>query len=138
VPAVIADKFVGHFNTLIFFAAAAGVVIYGWIGVTDVAEFYVFSIIYGFCANAVQTLFPTTTSKLVIHETKMGVRVGMISSIASLACLAGPPIAGALIDINDGKFLYAQLFGGTTMLLGTGILLFAKAQPFWQPHTRDE
>ena len=126
IPALLSDKFFGPFNTLIPLVAGVGIMIFGWIGVTDTATFYAFSITYGFCANGVQTLFPATISSLVTDITKMGTWVGMVFSIISLACLAGPPIAGALIDINGGKFLYAQLFGGSTIMLGTGILVLAR------------
>lgn len=48
----------------------------------------------------------------------MGVRIGMVFTIISFACLTGPPIAGALIDARNGDFLYAQIFGGTVMVSG--------------------
>lgn len=56
----------------------------------------------------------------------MGVRVGMVFTIVSVACLTGPPIAGALIDLRGGDFLYAQIFGGTTVLLGGAVLVAAR------------
>ncbi len=56
----------------------------------------------------------------------MGVRVGMVFTIGSLACLTGAPIAGALIDFDTGKYEYAQIFGGTTVIVGTLTLLAAR------------
>lgn len=56
----------------------------------------------------------------------MGVRVGMVFTIISVASLTGPPIAGALIQAQRGLFLGAQLFGGTTAVLGTAVLVFAR------------
>ncbi len=85
-----------------------------------------FVIVYGICANAVQTLFPSTLSSLTSDLTKMGTRVGMVFTIVSAACLTGPPIAGALIDLKSGDFLYAQIFGGVTVLLGASTLLAAR------------
>jgi hypothetical protein len=39
-------------------------------------------------------------------------------SIVSIACLTGPPIAGALIDAAGGRYLYMQVWSGAVMLLG--------------------
>jgi MFS family permease len=126
IPAVIADKLFGSFNTLIPFMAGISVMMFGWIGISDVKGFYAFVVIYGICANAVQTLFPSTLSKLTTDMSKIGIRTGMIFSIISIACLTGPPIAGALIELGGGRFLFAQIFGGITVLLGTSILLLAR------------
>ena len=51
----------------------------------------------------------------------------MIFTILAVCTLTGAPIAGALIDAEGGSFLAVQLFGGTSMLLGTGILIAARA-----------
>lgn len=53
----------------------------------------------------------------------MGTRVGMSFTILSFACLSGPPSAGALIGRGGGDYLYAQVFGGTTVVLGGVVLL---------------
>lgn len=57
----------------------------------------------------------------------MGSRVGIILTILAFCTLTGAPIAGALIDAEGGSFLAVQLFGGTSMLLGTAILIAARA-----------
>lgn len=79
------------------------------------------------CANAVQTLLASTVSKMTTDMSKIGVRTGMVFSIISIACLTGPPIAGGLIQTGNGSFLYAQIFGGTTVFVGTGFLVLARA-----------
>ena len=56
----------------------------------------------------------------------MGTRVGMGFTIISFACLTGPPIAGALIQVKGGQFLAAQIFGGVTIVVGTSILFLAR------------
>ncbi|KAI4211284.1 MAG: hypothetical protein LQ351_005968 [Letrouitia transgressa] len=126
IPALLADRFFGPFNTLLPCVFFSGIMLLFWIGVRDVTGLFIFTAIYGFWANAVQTLFPSTLSSLTTDLTKMGVRVGMVFTIVSIACLTGPPIAGALMQADGGKFLYAQLFGGTTMLSGTAVLTVAR------------
>ena len=100
--------------------------LYSWMAVSSLSGFTAFVILYGICANAVQTLFPSTLSSLTTDLTKMGTRIGMVFSIGSIACLTGTPIAGALISLDDGGYRFAQIFAGTTVVLGAGILLAAR------------
>lgn len=57
---------------------------------------------------------------------KIGTRVGMALSILAFAALCGPPVAGRLIDIHGGNFLYAQMFGGTVTVVGSAFLVAAR------------
>lgn len=49
---------------------------------------------------------------------KTGTRLGMILSVVGVASLTGPAIEGALIQEDDGVYLYAQLFSATATLIG--------------------
>ena len=118
IPAFLADKYFGAFNVLIPFVAGGAVMLYAWAGVNQTGSFYAFVTLYGICANAVQTLFPSTLSLLTTDLSKMASRVGMVFAVASLACLTGPPLAGRLIDMGHGSYLYAQMFGGSSMTVG--------------------
>lgn len=126
IPALLADRYFGPFNTLIPAVFLSGLLLFIWIAVSTYNGLIAFVIVYGFWANAVQTLFPSTLSSLTTDMSKMGTRIGMNFTIVSIACLTGPPIAGALIQVGKGKFLYAQLFGGTTMFVGTAVLGLAR------------
>jgi hypothetical protein len=122
IPALLSDRYFGPYNTLLPCVLLSGILLYVWIAVDTSPSLFGFTAVYGFWANAVQTLFPSTLSSLTTDLSKMGVRVGMVFSIISFSCLTGPPIAGALIQKSNGSFLWAQVFGGTTVLLGTGVL----------------
>jgi len=126
IPALLADVYFGPFNTLLPFVFCASIMLYSWLAVSNLGGFTAFVILYGLCSNAVQTLFPSTLSSLTKDLTKMGVRVGMVFTIGSIACLTGPPIAGALIARADGSYRFAQIFGGTTVMLGAVTLLAAR------------
>jgi len=74
-------------------------------------------------AAALQSLFPSTHSTLTADLTKMGVRMAMVFTVVSFACLIGSPIAGALVQQGDDSFLYMQSFGASTLLAGSLTLL---------------
>ncbi|KAI2464695.1 MFS monocarboxylate transporter-like protein [Annulohypoxylon bovei var. microspora] len=133
VPAYLADRWFGTFSTLLPFSFGVGLTLVMWSQVHTKVGFYVFVVIYGVCANAVQTLFPSTLSQLTTDPSKMGQRVGMALAVGSLACLTGPPLAGALIGIGNGSYLYAQLFGGCSVIIGFLFLTAAR----WS-HLREE
>ena len=50
----------------------------------------------------------------------------MCFSIISFACLTGSPLAGVLIEKDNGGFLYAQAFGGSACAGGAFFLIAAQ------------
>lgn len=125
-PALVAQRFFGIFNTLNFFVCSAGIILFTWMAVQTSDGFIAFLVVYGICANAVQTLFPSTLAGLTTDMSKMGVRSGMVFTIGSVACLTSAPIAGALISLEQGGYRGTQVFSGATMLLGSAFLISAR------------
>lgn len=101
--------------------------LYGWTGVRDQTGMYVYSVLYGFFAGSSQGIYGPAVASLTKDPSKIGTRFGMVSSIMSLAVLAGPPTAGALIDVSGGKYVWAQVWGGSSMLLGAAMVAAARA-----------
>ncbi|KAI1826661.1 MFS monocarboxylate transporter-like protein [Xylaria intraflava] len=118
IPAFIADRYFGPFNTMLPFVVGASILLLAWMSVKTTASFYAWVALYGICANAVQTLFPSTLSSLVTDLSKTGQRVGMVFSVGSLACLTGPPLAGVLIGVGNGSYTYLQIYGGVSVFVG--------------------
>lgn len=50
----------------------------------------------------------------------------MVFTIVSFAVLTGPPIAGELVQRNNGRYEYAQIFAGVSILIGGGFLTAAR------------
>ncbi|KAK0609075.1 Aspyridones efflux protein apdF [Lasiodiplodia hormozganensis] len=121
----VADR-LGTVNTLIPAVFFAGVLFFCWIAVGSVGGLYAFCVVYGFFGGGIQSLFPAACASLTTDLEKMGVRTGMCFSVVSIACLTGPPIAGALIQRHDGGYLYAQVFGGAALMGGTLTLVAAR------------
>ena len=121
-----ADRLLGPVNTLTPVAFICGVLLYCWAAVTSIGSLFTFCVIYGFFAAGIQSLFPAACASLTSDLSKMGVRTGMCFSVVSIACLTGPPIAGALIQRDNGRFLFAQAFGGSAFIGGSLTLIAAR------------
>ncbi|PGH10671.1 hypothetical protein AJ80_07427 [Polytolypa hystricis UAMH7299] len=126
IPSVISDYYTGPFNALIPFAFGTGIVSFIWIAIDGVGGLYAFAVLYGFFGAGIQALFPVTAASLTTDMKKIGVRFGMLLSIVSFASLTGAPIAGALIQLKDGDYMYAQIFAGLSTMVGTTILVMAR------------
>jgi MFS family permease len=123
---LVADRLLGPVNTLAPVTFLSGILLYCWIAVGSLEYLFAFCIIYGFLASGVQCLFSSACASLTTDLKKMGVRTGMCFTFISFACLTGPPIAGALIQVDNGGFLYAQIFGGSAFMGGSLTLLAAR------------
>jgi predicted MFS family arabinose efflux permease len=126
IPNLMSDLWVGPLNMLIPLSLASAILAYAWAGVNNVAGLYVFAVIYGTFTAGVQGLFPVTLSSLTADLGKLGVRMGMVLSILSICVLTGNPIAGALIQAENGGYLYMQMFMGSSMIAGTLALAGAR------------
>lgn len=125
-PAYVADHYSGPLNMLIPAAFGSSLLIYCWAAITSRGGLTAFAVVYGLCASAIQALFPATLSSLTTDLKRTGVKMGMVFSVVSFACLTGPPLAGALIQRDTGDYLYAQIFAGTSLLCGCLTLVAAR------------
>ena len=75
---------------------------------------------------AAQGMMPPSLGSLTSDLSKMGVRIGMVFSILGFAILIGNPLAGALISVDGGKYLYAQMYAGSALVLGVVFLAAAR------------
>ena len=124
----IADKFLGPLHALILAVLCTSVMFYTWIAVRDLPGLFVFCCLYGSFAAAVQALFPASCASLTEDVGKMGARTGMAFAVVSVATLTGPPLGGALVqamEARGGGYLYAQVFGGSVLVIGAGLLVLS-------------
>ncbi|KAK3672130.1 hypothetical protein LTR78_007883 [Recurvomyces mirabilis] len=122
-PNYFADR-LGPLNVLLPWVFLCSIMMFAWIGVKTPATLYVFAAIYGAGSAGIQSVWPATLASLTEDLSKAGIRMGMGFSLVSFACLTGPPLAGALIQMRDGDYLYALIWAGTSFLMG-GVLLVA-------------
>ena len=86
----------------------------------------VFAVLYGICASGMLSLFPAAATSLTEDLSKAGVRLGMIMSCVSFACLTGPPIGGWLLQAREGSYIGAQAFFGSVVAAAVGFLIGAR------------
>ncbi|KAL9131269.1 MAG: hypothetical protein Q9217_000756 [Psora testacea] len=133
IPAYFADRYFGPLNTLIPFAFITGLLLFCWTAVISEGGLVAFAVMYGLFSAGIMSLFPATLSSLTTDLKKAGVRMGMVFSVVSFANLSGPPLAGALIQKDDGDYLYAQMFAGSVMMAGCATLVAARvAKTGWR------
>lgn len=126
IPCYVSDRYTSPMLILLPFIIIAALLMFAWAGISNRGGLYTFDVLYGFFSAGIQGLFPAALAGLTVDLRKMGARSGMVFTIVSFACLTGPPIAGALIQKQDGGYLYAQAFAGTSLLVGFLCLLGAQ------------
>ncbi|QDS71245.1 hypothetical protein FKW77_000182 [Venturia effusa] len=131
IPGLLADRYFSPLSVIIPFMAITGLLSYCWIAITAIPAFYAWVAVYGFFAGGCQSLFQASASSLATPA-NAGVRVGMVCTIVSFACLSGPPIGGHLVENTKGQYFHAQIFAATASFIGAGFLLAARwAQSSW-------
>ncbi|EEA19682.1 hypothetical protein TMatcc_009825 [Talaromyces marneffei ATCC 18224] len=134
IPGILSDAFTGPLNLLIPLAFCTAITAYGWAGVSSIPGLYVWAVIYGITTAGVQGLFPVALSSLTDDLKKTGVRMGMVLTIVSFGALTGSPIAGALVQADQnrgpGEYLYMQVFMGSVILFGCGLVTVARITRF--------
>ncbi|KAK1477787.1 major facilitator superfamily transporter [Colletotrichum abscissum] len=124
-PNFLADK-IGTITVFTPMALISGLLTYCWIAVKSPSGLYVWTIFFGIAGNAIQALFPAGVSALTTDPSKQGTRIGMVFTIVAFAVLTGNPIAGAIISATGGRYLGAQAFAGSCLMLGTFFLTLAR------------
>ncbi|KAI9142038.1 major facilitator superfamily domain-containing protein [Paraphysoderma sedebokerense] len=129
VMGLVSDKF-GHVNSYIFCLFISGCSMVSiWLFGDSILMLSIFSIVYGIFAGGFISLVPVVSAYLFgIHG--IATIVGLLYSASSLGQLAGPPIAGALIDANiptifpSGRYSWGIILGGLMMLLGSFSVMY--------------
>jgi MFS family permease len=126
-PGVLGDK-VGRFNIMTIFCTMTAIFILAiWIPATSNAGQIVFAALFGFASGAAIGLTPALIAQ-VSPIKEIGIRTGTVFGAGAIGALTGSPIGGALISRDHGGFLYLQLFGGCTCLVGCGFFLAGRIQ----------
>ena len=126
IPAWIADRWLGPQNTLLIVVTLTGILTYTWAAIDSLQGLWGFTVAYGLIAANIQSMVPPALASSGRDPSKIGVEVGMIFSIDGIGCLCGPSIAGALIEREGGKYLYAQVYAGSIVMCAALVFLISR------------
>lgn len=122
----------GPINTMATVTAMAAIVAFSWIAVHTGAGNIVFAVMYGFTSGGIVSLPAVVLASITDDLRFLGSRLGTSYVFSAVAALCGPPIAGAILDSSDGKYLGVQLLSGFLLLAAATFhtaTRFAKAGP---------
>lgn len=126
VPNLIGQFYTGVMNITIAFSVISATLIYCWTAIESVSGLYVWVVFNGIFAGGMQALFPTLATQQAPEANKVGTWTGMVLTVVSFACLTSAPIQGALIQAMGGKYLGAQIFSATSIIVGGVFILLAR------------
>jgi MFS family permease len=130
-PGYLGDK-LGRFNVMVAMCSLSTVIILAlWLPGTllspsSAAIYIVFSMLYGFASGAFVGMVPALLSQISPDVTKTGVRQGVLFACISIASLTGSPIAGAILNRQNGIFWGLQVFAGATMAASVFFFIVAR------------
>lgn len=125
IPGALADK-VGKFNMQSLWCLVAGIITLALgIPASSNAAFITFAALYGFASGAFVSLLPAQMAQISKVE-QIGVRVGVTFACVSFAGLIGAPIAGAIVDADNGEFWGLNVFAGVMLVAGASLFILTR------------
>ncbi|KAL9000244.1 MAG: hypothetical protein Q9169_001146 [Polycauliona sp. 2 TL-2023] len=126
VPGFVADR-LGRFNTMIVAVGLCLVSTLGiWLNVGgSAAGLCVFGVLFGFASGSNISLTPVCVGQLCEPE-EFGRWYGTMYTIVSIGCLTGIPIAGEILNRNQGDYWGLIVFTG--LAYAAGLICFMAAR----------
>jgi predicted MFS family arabinose efflux permease len=125
IPNAMADR-VGPLNMFVPSALACAVLAFTWIAVHSTGGLLVFAILYGFFSGSFVSLPPSSILSLSSDLENVGTRLGMSFSVAGFGILIGSPVGGALLNLDTGRFVRAQVFCAVVLTVSGASLVLAR------------
>ncbi|KAI1503584.1 major facilitator superfamily domain-containing protein [Biscogniauxia marginata] len=122
----LADDYLGPINAYILSIIAFAATLFSWIAIKSTPAMYAFAVLFGLTNSATQGAVSGALASLTKDPAKMGARFGMCFTIVSLATMAGPPTAGAIIDLCGGAYLWAQVWAGAVTVMSVAAIVMAR------------
>lgn len=125
-PGYMADRF-GRYNVMVITATATGIFCLAlWIPAGDnVAAIIAFAVLFGFWSGTGICLTPVCISQICRTE-DYGKRYGTCYFVVSFGVLTGLPIAGEIVNRQNGSYTGLIAFSGATYLCGAVFFLAAR------------
>ncbi|KAK4041468.1 major facilitator superfamily domain-containing protein [Parachaetomium inaequale] len=129
IPNALADRY-GSVNLLIVCSVGSAVLVFGWLGISNLGGGVVYVLLYGAFSGGVVSLTPSVIAGLSPDMGRVGARMGMCFVIAGISLLVGTPIAGAILGSggDEPQWLGTILYAAFGLLVATA---FYCASRFW-------
>jgi MFS family permease len=119
---------IGPIETCGLAVASSAVILYCWFAVLSPAGVIVWSAAWGFMSSAIVAMPGAIVPHLTPSVTLVGTRTGMLWAAVGVGMLIGSPIAGSLIEYNNGDNIHwwrAQLFASLSMTISAFFFLYS-------------
>ncbi|KPM37932.1 hypothetical protein AK830_g8623 [Neonectria ditissima] len=120
----LADQF-GAFNVVIVNGLLCAVMQFVWPATTSAAGVYCVTIFSGLFIGSIVSLQAAVVGQITPDPKYIGSVMGITMAIWACGGLTGPPIAGAILNVN-GSFDGPAYFAGASLVLGSLLFLVAR------------
>ena len=125
IPNYIASH-IGTFNVTIPSALVAMILAFVWLAIDNLGGLIVFGILFGMTSGTYVSMMSATVASISDDIRLLGGRIGLIFLSGGIGVLIGNPIAGVLIDRQDGSYWKMQLFCAILLVVATCLAFVAR------------
>lgn len=122
IPNFWADR-LGYFNMFIPCCVFAAILGFAWISVESAATTIIFCLFYGAFSGTYVSVQGPAVAMITKEPDELGGRLAIAFSFNSIGILIGTPVAGALINVEKGEYLHAQIYCGVLVAVGSCLLI---------------
>ncbi|KAI9661324.1 MAG: hypothetical protein M1821_009651 [Bathelium mastoideum] len=125
-PLWVGDHY-GRFNAMITTSLVSAILVLAlWIPANTNATNLAFAGLYGFSSGTFVAMVPALIAQVCGDVKKLGSYMGASYLVICPAIIIAQPIAGALVDADDGDFTWLQVYCGLCMIVGSVFFSLAR------------
>lgn len=118
---------IGRFNCMIIITLLSAIFTLAlWIPAASTAPLIVFAALIGFSNGAFVALVSALVAQISDIK-QIGTRNGTNWFLYAVGAFIGTPVAGALIERDDGGYLYMKIFTGVAAFIGTCLFVASRS-----------
>ncbi|KUL84253.1 hypothetical protein ZTR_06960 [Talaromyces verruculosus] len=117
----------GAYNIFSFVCYVSGILVLAlWIPASGNAAVIAFAVIFGFTSGAYASLIANLIVKISPNFKVIGYRTGLAFLFGSIGGLTTNPIAGAILQRDNGSYTGMKIFSGVCVMIGTTLVFVAR------------
>lgn len=116
----------GVFNMMILHTLLGGIFVLAvWLPAQSNAPLIVFGVLYGYVSGCTFSIIPAMVAS-ISDVRKLGARSGSLYAVSAVGALIGSPIAGAIVNSQNGGYSGLIIFSGVILLVGTTAAILSR------------